>query len=320
MKSNLNFFDETDIGCQEKRKNNIPLDQDDLMQLKREEIRIQFIKSYIPWQQKYTYEEFFTYLFKAVNQYGRRWTDKDIDLKIKVDTDYFIDLLKHYMNASYNKKTRILTMDETQKWRVLFPLDVCVKQYRLADCNALIEDYNYDATKADYEPGLDRTLYRIASHFKMLYSWSNNRVETILSLGFSSILDYYYETAKVFNYTDVIKFIDTLRSEIKKHSVKKISEFLSSQNAIHMMETFEGWYYSGTKHDKFNAFLREIAWLKGAKIKATDYTESLYQYADAHKGRGDDYAIKRTFQDMCTGKPPLMIDTTVIDNYYKDHK
>jgi len=317
-KVNLSFFEETDIGCQEKKKHKIPLNEEDLMQLKREEKKVQFIKTFIPWQKKYTYEEFFDFLFKAVDQYGRRWSDGSFDLKFKVDTEHYINLMKFYLGASYNEKTRIITMKEKEKWRVLMPLDVVVKGYKLADIFAFVENASYDYNAAQYKDSLSKVLLRISEHFKMLNSWTQNHYDTVMDLGFMSIIDYYYEYAKVYNYKDVIKKIDSLKDEVRKFSVNELSEFLSSQSSMTMIESFRAYYYSGTPHDKFNMFLKEIAWLRGAKIKAKDYAQTLREYAN-EKTFPDSEAVKKTFQEICYGSSGLNIDKSVIEKFYKEN-
>lgn len=108
-KANFVFFEETDIGCQEKKTHNIPLNEDDLEQIAKEEFMIGLIKAFIYFKKKMTIEKFWGLLepkFKYIkNKPSWLRSDKwEGTLTVSLNKQYYLDLCQYYINAKYDSK------------------------------------------------------------------------------------------------------------------------------------------------------------------------------------------------------------------------
>lgn len=108
-KANFVFFDETDIGCQEKKKQNIPLNEDDLEQIAKEEYTVGLLKTFIFLEKKMSIDEFWGILepkFKYIKNKltwlrSDKWEGK---LSVSLNKQYYLDLCQYYINANYDSK------------------------------------------------------------------------------------------------------------------------------------------------------------------------------------------------------------------------
>jgi len=108
-KANFVFFDETDIGCQEKKTQNIPLNEDDLEQIAKEEYTVGLLKTFISLDKKMSIDKFWEILepkFKYIKNKpswlrSEKWDGK---MTVSLNKQYYLDLCKYYINAKYDNK------------------------------------------------------------------------------------------------------------------------------------------------------------------------------------------------------------------------
>lgn len=108
-KANFVFFEETDIGCQEKKKHKISLNEDDLEQIAKEEYTVGLLKTFISLDKKMSIDDFWGILepkFKYIKNKptwlrSDKWEGK---LSVSLNKQYYLDLCQYYINAKYDSK------------------------------------------------------------------------------------------------------------------------------------------------------------------------------------------------------------------------
>jgi hypothetical protein len=126
-RAKIAFFEETDVGCQEKKSIGKHLNKDDLEQIAKEKYTVGLIKTFIVLDDRISIKEFWETLEPKLKYIKLKsswlsgptfkWTGK---LTISFNKQYYIDLCKYYLNA---------TIDDTY---IYFPKNV-VKENRLLE-------------------------------------------------------------------------------------------------------------------------------------------------------------------------------------------
>ena len=108
-KANFVFFDETDIGCQEKKTQNIPLNEDDLEQIAKEEYTVGLLKTFISLKKKMSIDKFWEILEPKLKYIknkpswlrSEKWEGK---MTVSLNKQYYLDLCQYYINAKYDSE------------------------------------------------------------------------------------------------------------------------------------------------------------------------------------------------------------------------